>query len=79
MGHIIDTQLIHSGSAIRTAVCFYYISNEGISVIENAALLGLKVPKKLKDVLGQINSEKEEPNDKGPETGEIEGVDEYDD
>ena len=64
MGHIIDTRIFHSGSAIRTAVIFYYVSNEGISVLENATLLGLKVPKKLREVLAQINSEKESEKDK---------------
>ena len=64
MGHIIDTHIFHSGSAIRTAVIFYYISNEGISVLENATLLGMKVPKKLREVLAQINSEKESEKDK---------------
>jgi len=63
VGNIIDVHIFHSGSAIRTAVIFYYISNEGISVIENATLLGMKVPKKLKEVLAQIDSEKSNENE----------------
>ena len=51
IGHIVDTQVIGSGSVLRTAVIFFYISNEGVSLMENAAHLGLPVPEKLKDVL----------------------------
>jgi len=58
IAHIIDTRLIGSGSALRTAVLFFYISNEGISIIENAAIIGLPVPKKLTDILAQISKEK---------------------
>ena len=57
IGNIIDVQLIKNGSAIRTAVIFFYLSNEGISIIENAAKIGLPVPEKLKTVLEQINEE----------------------
>ncbi|MEG1256420.1 phage holin family protein [Clostridium sp.] len=57
--HIIDSKLLGSGSAIRTAVIFFYISNEGISIVENAAKIGLPIPKKLKDVLNQFKKEDE--------------------
>lgn len=57
IGNIIDVHLIKNGSAIRTAVIFFYISNEGISIIENAAKIGLPVPQKLKDILKQLNKE----------------------
>ncbi|WP_128426281.1 phage holin family protein [Gudongella oleilytica] len=57
VGHIIDSQLIQTGSAIRTAVIFFYLSNEGISIIENAAKIGLPIPGKLKDVLGQLSKD----------------------
>ena len=65
IGHIIDTHVIGSGSVLRTAVIFFYISNEGVSLVENAAHLGLPVPEKLKAVLEQLHdrSEKEEKND----------------
>lgn len=54
-GHILDAQLIGSGDALRTAVIFFYISNEGVSLLENAAHIGLPVPEKLKDVLAQLH------------------------
>jgi len=57
IGNIIDVQLIKNGSAIRTAVIFFYLSNEGISIIENTAKIGLPVPEKLKTFLEQINEE----------------------
>ena len=57
VGHIIDTQVITNGSAVRTAVIFFYLSNEGISIIENTAKIGLPIPEKLKLVLGQLNKE----------------------
>ncbi len=60
IGHIIDTQVIGNGSVLRTAVIFFYISNEGISIIENVAVIGLPVPKKLLDVLEQLHEEAEE-------------------
>lgn len=54
IGHIIDSKIIGTGSAIRTAVIFFYASNEGISILENAAKLGLPIPDKLRAVLDQI-------------------------
>lgn len=62
IGNIIDVQLIKNGSAIRSTVIFFYISNEGISVLENSAKVGLPIPQKLKDILEQLN--KEEGNEK---------------
>ena len=56
IAHIVDSRLIGSGSAVRTATIFFYISNEGISIIENAALIGLPIPDKLKDILEQLHN-----------------------
>ena len=55
IGHIVDAQVIGSGGVLRTAVIFFYLSNEGVSLIENAAHLGLPVPDKLKAVLEQLH------------------------
>lgn len=60
LGNIIDVQIIGEGSVIRTAIIFFYISNEGISIVENAGRLGLPVPQKLKDVLEQLKTDKTE-------------------
>lgn len=60
IGHILDTYLIGNGEVLRTAVIFFYISNEGLSLIENAAHLGLPIPEKLKDVLEQLQNKSDE-------------------
>lgn len=62
MGHTLDTHIIRTGSVLRTAVIFFYISNEGVSLLENATYLGLPVPQKLKLILEQLHnrSEKED-------------------
>ena len=54
IGSILDAHVIGSGSVLRTAVIFFYISNEGVSILENAARLGLPVPEKIKVVLEQL-------------------------
>lgn len=66
IANILDMQVIGTGNILRTAVIFFYFSNEGVSLIENAAHLGLPVPKKLKDVLEQLHdrAEKEDNDDK---------------
>lgn len=58
IGHTIDAYLIKSGGAIRTAVIFFYISNEGISILENSANIGLPIPEKLKSILIQLKEDK---------------------
>ncbi len=57
VAHIIDTHVIGNGSVLQTAVIFFYLSNEGISILENAAHVGLPIPRKLKAVLEQIKEE----------------------
>nr|WP_288828371.1 phage holin family protein [uncultured Clostridium sp.] len=63
VAYIIDTNVIQNGSVLRTTVIFFYLSNEGISILENAALIGLPIPKKMKDVLEQLK-ENENHEDK---------------
>lgn len=55
IANILDVQVIGIGSVLRTAVIFFYISNEGVSLLENAAHLGLPVPEKIKIVLEQLH------------------------
>ena len=59
IANILDADIIGTGSALRTAVIFFYISNEGVSLLENAAHLGLPVPEKIKAVLEQIHNRAE--------------------
>ena len=63
IGNIIDVQVIGNGGVMRTAVIFFYLSNEGISLIENAAHLGLPIPDKLKAVLEQLHDRAEKGGD----------------
>lgn len=66
IANILDVQVIGTGSVLRTAVIFFYLSNEGVSLLENAAHLGLPVPEKMKDILAQLHdrAEKTESEDK---------------
>lgn len=60
IANILDVEVIGTGSVLRTAIIFFYLSNEGVSLLENAAHLGLPIPKKLKDVLEQLHDRAEE-------------------
>jgi toxin secretion/phage lysis holin len=64
VGHIIDSQVLGNGGAVRTAVIFFYLSNEGISILENAAHIGLPIPEKLKNVLEQLHNRSNEEDGK---------------
>lgn len=57
VGHILDTHVLGGGAVCRSAVSGFYIANEGISILENAAELGLPLPKKLVDVLKQLRDD----------------------
>ncbi len=59
VANILDVQVIGTGCVLRTAVIFFYISNEGVSLLENAAYLGLPIPEKIKTVLEQLHSRSE--------------------
>lgn len=62
IANVLDVNVIGTGSILRTAIIFFYISNEGVSLLENAGYLGLPIPEKLKAVLEQLHdrAEKEE-------------------
>lgn len=55
VANILDVYVIKGGSVLRTAVIFFYLSNEGVSILENSAHLGLPIPEKLKEVLKQLH------------------------
>lgn len=59
IGHLLDTQVVGTGSVLRTAVIFFYISNEGLSLVENSAYLGLPIPSRLHKVLEQLHDRAE--------------------
>lgn len=59
IANILDVQVIGTGSVLRTAVIFFYLSNEGVSLVENAAHLGLPIPEKLKNILEQLHDRAE--------------------
>lgn len=59
IAQIIDINIIKTGSVLRTAVIFFYLSNEGVSILENTAHLGLPIPEKLKMVLEQLHDRAE--------------------
>lgn len=67
IANILDIQIIGTGNILRTAVIFFYLSNEGVSLLENSAHLGLPIPKKLKEILEQLHKrsedEEEDEND----------------
>lgn len=63
VANVLDVYVIGNGSVIRTAVVFFYISNEGVSILENAAHLGLPIPEKMKAVLKQLHDRAEERDD----------------
>ena len=62
IGNLVDMYVLGEAGVLRTAVIFFYLSNEGVSLLENSAHLGLPIPQKLKSVLEQLHNrnEKEE-------------------
>ena len=63
IGNILDVQVIGNGSVFRTAVIFFYLSNVGISLLENASYLGLLIPEILRDVLQQLHDKQPKTTD----------------
>lgn len=63
IGHLMDMQILGAAGVLRTAVIFFYLSNEGVSLVENAAHLGLPIPEKLKAVLEQLHDRAEKEED----------------
>ncbi|CDG04258.1 holin family protein [Lactococcus lactis] len=60
VAHMLDVEVIKGGNVLRDAVIFFYISNEGISLLENAVAIGLPVPEKLREILQQLHDKKGE-------------------
>ena len=54
IANVLDTKILGAGAMLRSAVIFFYIANEGISILENAGRMGLPIPEKLKAVFRQL-------------------------
>ena len=65
IANVVDVHVVGTGSALRGAVICFYLSNEGLSLLENAAYIGLPIPEKLKEILSQLHhrTEKEAENE----------------
>ena len=64
VAHIVDLHVVGTGDALRSAVVCFYLSNESVSRLENAAHLGLPIPEKLKSVLAQLHGREDETESK---------------
>ena len=73
VAHIVDMNVIGTGEALRTATICFYLSNEGVSLLENAGRLGLPIPDKLKTILAQLHDKPALPDGNNP-TDEGNGV-----
>ena len=71
VAHIVDLHVVGTGDALRSAVVCFYLSNESVSMLENAAHLGLPIPEKLKSVLAQLHGRIDETVDKEFVFGEM--------
>lgn len=70
VANIVDVHVVGTGSALRSAVICFYLSNEGVSMLENAAHLGLPVPDKLKSILSQLHNRSDKDNTSDTATDE---------
>ena len=59
IANVIDVHVVGTGSALRGATVCFYLSNEGLSILENTVHLGLPVPEKLQEVLSQLHNREE--------------------
>ena len=70
VANIVDIHVVGTGSALRGAVVCFYLSNEGLSLLENAAHLGLPVPEKLKEILAQLHNREDKESTTDRSDGE---------
>ena len=63
VANVVDIHIVGTGSALRSAVICFYLSNEGLSLLENAAHIGLPIPDKMKDVLAQLHGREDKKDD----------------
>lgn len=55
VAHLLDMHILGGTGALRSAVICFYLSNEGVSLMENAARIGLPIPDALREVLAQLH------------------------
>lgn len=60
LGYLIDNYVLKDGDTIKTSLIFFYLSNEGISILENISYIGLPIPNKIKKFLFQLKEDDEE-------------------
>jgi len=58
MANLADTAI--GTETIRNVAVLFYISNEGISILENLGEIGVKYPQKIKDILIQLGDENDD-------------------
>lgn len=74
VGNIMDMYILGEAGVLRSAVIFFYLSNEGISILENTAALGVPYPNKIKQVLEQLNKDDEDENFEKKDEGNSNGT-----
>ena len=62
VANVMDVHVMGTGSALRGAVIAFYLSNEGLSLLENAAHIGLPIPDRMKNVLAQLHGREDKFN-----------------
>ena len=62
LANVVDMHVVGTDSALRGAVIAFYLSNEGLSLLENASHIGLPIPEKMKEVLAQLHGREEKNN-----------------
>lgn len=63
VGNLIDVYILGGNAVLRTSVIFFYLANEGLSILENVGECGLPFPRRLKNILTQLRKKSEEEND----------------
>ena len=60
---LLDKSLGNETMVFQSSLVFYYIANEGLSILENAALLGVRFPDKLRKALEAMQEREDKPPD----------------
>lgn len=63
VGNVLDRQILQHGAAMRTLVIFFYVANEGLSILENLGRIGVPYPKQLKDFLKKLKEDNNKKKD----------------